>query len=431
MKISDCWIRSVRSQVSHLFHALRRAMDSNCFPPPLYSYSSAPAPALLPSRSKISHLTIFLSITGQINRAKNQAAGITPAPPSYVPTRRAFDRSPLLFSNRTTEHDLTRKPAYGHSRGRGGYYRGSIGRGGYRVGKPPTHRHRSLVLNGATPSNPAEDSGPVSTSTSSSASASSPSWVTKSDRHLQLINTSIYQEHADARAKAIEQTRLQHMRQKENRERNRLMNHLTRSGVTSAVSTDPTSAPLYEIMVDGIKFAVVKGGSKLVKVPGALLFTANICFKLLIDSSTGDANAPKLTPKVAVVGGVKFYRTKNGNMYRHAAVRAQRYVTHSGHGPLLTAASYRRSGAVSKVNVPCNKFSNTGIFCSATPFVFSKPGLRHVSELQPRPWSAITNHRLLRFLPQRSRLPLHPRLFQGCRVQESPAKGLLCLWRPV
>lgn len=68
----------------------------------------------------------------------------------------------------------------------------------------------------------------------------------------------------------MEQTRLQRLRHKENRERNRLMNHLTSSGSPSAVSTDPTSAPVYEIVVDGIKFAVVKGGSKLVKVPGAL-----------------------------------------------------------------------------------------------------------------------------------------------------------------
>lgn len=103
------------------------------------------------------------------------------------------------------------------------------------------------------------------------------------------------------------------------------------------MSTDPTSAPVYEIMVDGIKFAVVKGGSKLVKVPGALHSTAKIHLRILINSLTGDANAPKLTPKVAIVGDVRFYRTKNGNMYRHAAVRAQRYVTHSSDGLMLTA----------------------------------------------------------------------------------------------
>lgn len=278
--------------------------------------------------------------------------------------------------------DLTGNPAYGYGRGRGGYYRGNATRGGYRVAKPPTHRHRTLVLNSATPSNSGDDS----TSTSVSTSASSPAWVTKSDRHLQLINTNIYQEHADARAKAIEQTRLQRLRQKENRERNLLMNHLTSSGFPSAVSTDPTSAPVYEITVDGIKFAVVKGGSKLVKVPGAIrpyeppppsfrkaflpIPFAVTRAKTYTYSSTGDANAPKLTPKVATVGGVKFYRTKNGNMYRQAAVKAQRYVAHSGDDHLLTAASFRRSGAVSKVNVPCNKFSTTGISCSASPLIF-------------------------------------------------------------
>lgn len=61
-------------------------------------------------------------------------------------------------------------------------------------------------------------------------------------------------------------------------------------------------------------------------------------------------------------------------MYRQAAVRAQRYVALSCDGASLTRARYRRSGAVSKINVPCNKFSTTGISISTTPFI-SKPGL--------------------------------------------------------
>lgn len=212
---------------------------------------------------------LFIS-TGQINRAKNQAAGIAPTPPPYVQSRRTFDGGPPLNQTQITAHDLTRKPAYGYGRGRGGYHRGNPAHGGYRVGKPPTHRHRTLVLNGTTAGNFADDaaSAPTSASTSASTAVSSPSWVTKNDRHLQLINTSIYQEHADARTKAIEQTRLQQLRQKEHRERNRLMNHLASSGYPSDVSTDSTSAPFNEIMVDGIKFAVVKGGSKLVKLSG-------------------------------------------------------------------------------------------------------------------------------------------------------------------
>jgi len=30
---------------------------------------------------------------------------------------------------------------------------------------------------------------------------------------------------------------------------------------------------------------------------------------------------------MAVIGGVKFYRSKNGNLYRHGIVKAQRYVS--------------------------------------------------------------------------------------------------------
>ncbi|CAN8098643.1 unnamed protein product [Discula destructiva] len=248
---------------------------------------------------QISHLA------GQINRAKNQHAGIAPTlPVTYGPSL-----APAYVRGR------------GRGRGGGGHHRGNPASGGYRIAKPPVHRHKTLVLNGATAPNSSE----ADAAAGASGSTNSLSWVTKNDRHLQLINTNIYQEHADARTKAIEQTRLQHLRHKEHRERKRLMNHLASSGYSSAASTDPhSSAPVYEIVVDGIKFAVVKGGSKLVKLPG-------------------DTNAMKQTPKVAIIGGVKFYRTKSGNMYRQAVVKAQ-----------------RKSSAVKKVNAPCSKFSTTG-----------------------------------------------------------------------
>jgi hypothetical protein len=64
---------------------------------------------------------------------------------------------------------------------------------------------------------------------------------------------------------------------------------------------------------------------------------------------------------MAFVGGVKFYRSKNGNMYRQAIVKAQRYVARPGDAYMLTTATSRRSAAVNKVNVPCRNFSNTGI----------------------------------------------------------------------
>ncbi|KUI52532.1 hypothetical protein VP1G_10462 [Cytospora mali] len=235
-------------------------------------------------------------LAGHINRAKNQQAGMAPTPPPAGPSR---------------------------SYGRGGYYRGQApypapGRGGYRVGKAPVHRNRSLVLNNPPSANNSKGD------TASASDGASPSWVTRNDRHLQLINTKIYQEQTEARTKAIEQTRLQKHRQKGARERAQIMNHLKRTAHPSVVSADPASAPIYEIVVEGIRFKVTNDGSKLVKV-------------------SGDPNGPKATPKMAVIGGVKFYRSKNGNMYRQAIVKAQ-----------------RRSVAVNKVNVPCRNFSNTG-----------------------------------------------------------------------
>lgn len=39
-----------------------------------------------------------------------------------------------------------------------------------------------------------------------------------------------------------------------------------------------------------------------------------------------DLNPPAATPKVASIFGVKFHRTKNGNLVRDGIVQAQRYV---------------------------------------------------------------------------------------------------------
>lgn len=246
-------------------------------------------------------------------------------------------------------------PAYS----RGGYYRGR-GRGGYRVGKPPVHRHRTLVLNGTSGPGSSNDAAPAP-------NGAPPSWVSRTDRHLQLINTNVYQEQTEARTKAMEQTRLQRQQQEESRERSHFLNHIRQTGnPSSSVSTDSRSSPVYEIVVDGIRFAVAKNGSKLVKLSGAphILSTTR---PASTHPSPGDSNAPKATPKIAIVGGVKFHRTKNGNLYRQAIVKAQRYVAPSGDAQLLTRATCRRSGAVTKVNVPCKTFSTTGILLQQLP----------------------------------------------------------------
>jgi hypothetical protein len=63
---------------------------------------------------------------------------------------------------------------------------------------------------------------------------------------------------------------------------------------------------------------------------------------------------------MAFVGGVRFYRSKNGNLYRHGIVKAQRYVSRLDRVWPLTSDFCRRSGTVKKVDVPCREFSTTG-----------------------------------------------------------------------
>lgn len=292
--------------------------------------------------------------------------------------------------HQTTE-DLTSNPstapAYGRGRGAGGYYPGNPTRGGYRVAKAPVpHRHKTLVLNTTTtaPNNAGDDAA-----SAVNVSGPSPSWVTKTDRHMQLINGTIYQEHAEARTRAIEQTRVENLRQKENRERNRFLTHLNTSGYPSTRSTNPSSASTYEIDVNGVKFAVVKGGSKLLKLPGALFpfLAANTRLGNSTHSPPGDSNVSKSTPKVAMVGGVKFYRTKNGNMYRQAVVQAQRYVTPSAAGHALTMSNRRRSAPAHKVDTPCRRFQTTGISFSTSPLVIP-PWPSAVRLHIGRPWPA-------------------------------------------
>ncbi|KAK4127080.1 hypothetical protein N657DRAFT_661330 [Parathielavia appendiculata] len=234
-------------------------------------------------------------LAGQINRHRNQQAGFAPAPPVRPPHHAGYS---------------------------GGWRRGGFPhRGGHSSARMPVYRNRTLILNGGSQQN---QSGEADSGATSDASTSS--WVTKNDRHLQLINSNVYKKDAETRTLAMEQTRRQKLALRDKQERAKLISHLNRMVNSGGFGTanQQTTPGKYEIAVQGVRFIVAKNGSKLVKVPG-------------------DGNTAKATPKMAVIGGVKFYRSKNGNLYRHGIVKA-----------------HRQSGAVKKVNVPCKQFSMTG-----------------------------------------------------------------------
>lgn len=70
----------------------------------------------------------------------------------------------------------------------------------------------------------------------------------------------------------------------------------------------------------------------------------------------------KSTPKVTEVAGVKFRRSKTGNLIRQGVVKAQRYVPRTALEGPLTSDICRRQMGIKKVNEPCRMFSTTGTF---------------------------------------------------------------------
>ncbi|EPS38545.1 hypothetical protein H072_7689 [Dactylellina haptotyla CBS 200.50] len=259
--------------------------------------------------SKISQLA------GQINRHRTAAA----ASGSSSRPQQHQSSYPARHQPYPTQHPAQR--GYGSNSwtlaARGApNYRGR-GRGSARM---PTHGHRNrtLVLNsaptsgnssrGETPNIGTDDepmadvndaaANPASASngtTTAAGPSSSGSWVAKRDRHMQLINSSVYDQHLQNRAKAIEQTRQDKLKRKEEREKSKLRSFLQGSkqyGIVNTigrVNSKPTKVATYqhEIVINGARYKITVDGSKLVKV-------------------SDDAKKP--TPKTAVVGGVTFYR---------------------------------------------------------------------------------------------------------------------------
>ena len=154
------------------------------------------------------------------------------------------------------------------------------------------HRNRTLVLNKASalslpnavehspdciPTNTktirSEDEEPISVQ-------STDRWVTKRDRHMQLINSSVYDKEAQARNKAIEETRRQKVLEKDDREKHKIARHLktltSRAGQASDVA--------HEVTITGLRFQVADGGSKLVRIRGENRDYGNVSVRSLTTS---------------------------------------------------------------------------------------------------------------------------------------------------
>ncbi|KAF4512580.1 hypothetical protein G6O67_001700 [Ophiocordyceps sinensis] len=232
-------------------------------------------------------------LAGQINRHKSQQSGTAP-------------------SNHPAPY---RRNAYRHASA-------PYPRAGYGGGRPPVaHRHRTLQL--STPR-----SGSESGAASDGASSGNNNWVSRTDRHRQLINADIYEKEAHNRSKAIEESRQRKIRDQRLGEKARFNAFLRRQANPSnpsVVSTNAGAGPgRNQIIIEGMPFRVVDGGKKLVKI-------------------MDDIHSAPSTPKSATIAGVTFYRTKTGNLVANRVVQY-----------------HCRSGVVRKKKELCRIFSTTG-----------------------------------------------------------------------
>ncbi|KAE8144634.1 hypothetical protein BDV25DRAFT_166387 [Aspergillus avenaceus] len=248
-------------------------------------------------------------LAGQINRHKNQG------PPPPTPYENEYQSG-----NYASRHLSTRaRPGWAPYRGRP-YARG-------RGGAP--HRHRTLILNNASSSGTPRSATPSSNTAmevdSESRSATPNGWVAKHDRHMQLINSAIYDKESQARAKAMEESRKAKEQRRAQREQAKVLRYaqgVGRQYPTPAAQVTAEPSAEYQVHVNDIPFRVSRGGGKLIRVSGADA-SATLAKRAglpLID----DLNAANNTPKRVTIAGVTFVRSKNGNLHRLGAVTSKR-----------------------------------------------------------------------------------------------------------
>ncbi|KAI9751641.1 MAG: hypothetical protein M1835_001194 [Candelina submexicana] len=140
-------------------------------------------------------------------------------------------------------------------------------------------------------------------------------WISKIDRHKQLINPSIYETETSRRAKAIEKTRNMKAHRKDEREKTRILRSLQSMAVSGLIPDARSRIP--ELTINGLRFKPSPDGN--------------------------DVGSTQSTPKkVNALDGL-YIRTKNGNLYRSGLVRSKQRKLRS-----------------QKINVLCKRFTTTG-----------------------------------------------------------------------
>ncbi len=213
-------------------------------------------------------------LAGRINRHKTVQS---PAPSSVLNnTQKSIGRIFLSPSDKWNMKLGSSAQEYGRgahqwTTQRGTPYGNPRGRGWTSRAAP--HRNRSLVVN---PTAQDETQVPqMNTTFAHGVGENNPysaGWVSKRDRHMQLINRAVYEQKTQERAQAMESTRKQKEQQREERETIKLRNYIQALNTASYPrSSTPPIPPIPQLFINNIRFLVADRGSKLIKARGMFL----------------------------------------------------------------------------------------------------------------------------------------------------------------
>lgn len=181
----------------------------------------------------------------------------------------------------------------------------------------PSYRNRSLVVNSSVGTPAGQQASPATP-----ALTPSDGFVLKRDRHMQLINTSVYDQKTQQRQSEIEATLQEKQRLRNAKEKAKVMNTFQpQQGASNPYGAPSAAGPaaVRDIQINNLRFRVAADGSKLIRMFGKSTRVDTFMHHLTcIDDSNTD---PGATPKITKVAGVTFHRSKHGNLYRAGLVK--------------------------------------------------------------------------------------------------------------
>lgn len=287
---------------------------------------------------------LHINFAGQINRHKTQST--QPHQPSSHQSQ--------YVSRHAPSHPGWAPYSRGRGRGRGA----------------APHRNRTLVLNNGTPVSSHSNASSPGPSSDNDGETRQPTtsngWVAKRDRHMQLINSAVYDKEKQARAKAMEETRKVKEQRRAEREQTKVLRYAQAAGARATVSTTAQPAAAHQILVNEIPFKITHGGSKLVRI-SSMRALYDPCIPETCLPVLDDPNTANTTPKRVSIAGVTFIRSKNGNLHRLGAVASKQCVFDSVNARVCANCSRRNPTTVKKRAELCKRFTTTGILFSNGP----------------------------------------------------------------